>query len=147
MELSRFEAVVFLKNPLHSSHCCSTSFHSFPVILSWLERSFQELSADTKSIDRGQELIELHLSKVGLVFEFSKACSPRPPREIVAHCHYSPARLTVIACSTSGWIPYYYIRLARNPKYLKHIAHSRACFHLAFPSSFPLSFQGATNIW
>jgi len=77
-------------------------FHSFLMIVSRLERSFQDLSDDINSIDRGQGLIEFHLSKVGLLFKFSKAYSPRPPKEIVAHCHYSPARLTVRACSTSG---------------------------------------------
>jgi len=35
--------------------------------------------------------MELHLSEVGLLFKFSKAYSPRPPKEIVAHCHHSPA--------------------------------------------------------
>ncbi len=61
------------------------------MILSWLERSFQDHSEAVKSIDRGQELIEFHLSEVSLLFDFSKAYFPRPPKEIVAHCHYSPA--------------------------------------------------------
>jgi len=60
------------------------------MILLWLERSRYVLSEDIKIADRGQELIELHLSKVDLLFEFSQAYSPRPPKEIVALCHYSP---------------------------------------------------------
>jgi len=69
-------------------------FLLFPAILSQLERALQDLSKDVKSVDRGQELIELHLSKVGLLFNFSLAYSPRPPKEIVAHHHYSPANDT-----------------------------------------------------
>jgi len=99
MELSRFD---LFKSLICSNHCQLTSFHSFPVILSQLERSLQDLSKDIKSVNRGQELIELHLSKVGLPFKFSQAYSPRPPKEIVAHCHYSPAILTVTDCSFSG---------------------------------------------
>jgi len=84
---------VFLKNPLRSNHCRSTSFYYFPVILSRLESALQKLCEDVKSVDREQELIELHLSKVGLLFEFSKAYPPRPPKEIVAHRHYSSAKM------------------------------------------------------
>jgi len=47
------------------------------VILLQLERLIQDLFKDVKSIDRGQELIKLHLSEVGLLFEFSKAYSPK----------------------------------------------------------------------
>jgi len=67
-------------------------FSLFLVILSWLERSHQDLSEDVKSIVRKQELIKLNLSEVGLLLEFSKAYSPRSPKEIVALCHYSPAK-------------------------------------------------------
>jgi len=76
------------------------SFYSFPEILSWLEKALQDLLFENiKRVDRGQELIELHLSKVGLLFKFSQAYSPRPPMEIVALCHYSPAiYLPFIAC-------------------------------------------------
>jgi len=52
---------------------------------------FQHLSGDIKVVDRGQELVKFHLSKVGLFLQVPKAYSPRPPKEIVAHCHYSPA--------------------------------------------------------
>jgi len=63
------------------------------VILSWLERSLQDLFKDIKSIDRRQKLIKFHLSKVGLLFEFSQAYSPRPPKEIVTLHNYSPASI------------------------------------------------------
>jgi len=66
------------------------------MILSQLERLLQDLSEDFKSINRGQELIELLLSKFGLLFEFSKVYSTRPPKEIVALCHYSPANAFVL---------------------------------------------------
>jgi len=58
-----------------------------------LKRALQDLSEYIKSVNRGQEFIELHLSRVGLLFEFSQAYFPRPPKEIVAHCHYSPANM------------------------------------------------------
>jgi len=64
-----------------------------------VRKILQDLSENVKSIDRGQELVKLHLSEVGLLFEFSNAYSTRPPKEIVALCHYSPARLIVTACS------------------------------------------------
>jgi len=67
-------------------------------MFSLLESSLQDLSNNIKSIDRGQELIELHLFEVGLLFKFSQAYSPRPPKEIVTLCHYSPAR----ACNYEG---------------------------------------------
>jgi len=102
MELSRFEVAILLKNPLHSDYYRSSIFHSLPVILSRFERSLQDLSKDIKSVDRGQKHIELHLSKVGLSFEFSQAYSPRPPKEIVAHCHYS-------AAIESGEVPCFHI--------------------------------------
>jgi len=88
----------------------------FPEILSQLERALQDLFEDIQSINRGQELIKLHLSKVGLLFDFSQAYSPRPPKEIVAHHHYSPARLTVTACSTSGWVPFYQCQVGLKPQ-------------------------------
>jgi len=136
-ELSRSEVVVLLKSPLCGYCCCSTSLHSFSsVILSQLESTHQDLSGDVKVVDRGQELVELHLSKVGLLFEFSQAYSPRPPKEIVALCHYSPARLTVTACSTSGWVPLSIVKLVWSPKSQKNIDHLLACFHLVFPSFF-----------
>jgi len=106
-ELSRSEVAVFFKNPLHSNGCHSTSFYSFPVILSQFRRAHQDLIEDIKVVDREQELTDFPLSKVGLFFEFSQAYSPRPPKEIVAHHHYSPARLTVTGCSTSGWLPFF----------------------------------------
>jgi len=116
-------------------------FSLFLVILSWLERSHQDLSEDVKSIVRKQELIKLNLSEVGLLLEFSKAYSPRSPKEVVAHRHYSPARLTVTACSTSGWVHFYYIRLVRNLKCWKNIDHLLACFHFAFPYFFFALFK------
>jgi len=69
------------------------SFYSFSKLLSRLDRVLQDLSKDAKSVNRKQEFIELHLSKVGLFFDFSLAYFPRPPKEIVAHCHYSSAKL------------------------------------------------------
>jgi len=86
------EVAVLFKSPLCGDCCLSTSFHSFPVILSRLESTHQDLSGDVKVVDRGQELVELHLSKVGLFLQAPKAYSPRPPKEIVAHRHYSPAK-------------------------------------------------------
>jgi len=76
-ELSRFEVAVFLKNPVRSNRCRSTSFHYFPVIRLRLERSVQDLSEDVKSVDRGQELIGFHLSEVGQLFEFSQGLLPK----------------------------------------------------------------------
>jgi len=91
VEISISKVAVLLKKSLRSNRCGSTSFYSFPEILSWLERAAQDLFKDVKSIDREQELIEFHLSKVGLFLQVLKAYSPRPPKEIVAHRHYSPA--------------------------------------------------------
>jgi len=73
------------------------------MVFSRLKRSLQDLFEDIKSIDRKQELIELHLSKVSLLFKFFQVYSPRPPKEIVALCHYFPARLAVTAC-TFKWL-------------------------------------------
>jgi len=102
-ELSRSEVAVLLKSPFCGYCCLSTSFHSFSVILSRLDSTHQDLSGAVKVVDGKQEPVELHLSKVSLLFKFSNAYSPRPSKEIVAHCHYSPARLTVTDCF-SQWL-------------------------------------------
>jgi len=94
LELSRSEVAVLPKSHLCGYCCCLASFHSFSVILSRLERAFQDLSEDVKSIDRQQELVKFHLSEVSLFLQAPKAYSPRPPKEIVAHCHYSPAKFS-----------------------------------------------------
>jgi len=60
---------------------------------------------DVKVVDRKQELVELHLSKVGLFLQAPKAYSPRPPKEIVAHRHYSPARPDTKNLPPGGCVP------------------------------------------
>jgi len=148
---------VFLKNPLCSNRRHSTSFYSFPEILSRLERALQDLSKDVKSVDRGQELIELHLSKVGLLFDFSLAYSPRPPKEIVALRHYSSARLTVTACSFNRLTAFcstllISFKAVKGTRYQRCIAHLSVCSHSALQvsrrgSSRALCDNNPTGVW
>jgi len=102
-ELSRSEVVVLLKSP-HCGYCClSTSFHSFSVILSRLERALQDLPKTLKLLIENRNSLSFTCPKLAYFSKFPKAYSPRPPKEIVAHRHYSPARLTVTDCF-SQWL-------------------------------------------
>ena len=103
MEISVSKVAVLLKKPLRSNRSRSTSFYSFPEILSRLERALQDLSRDIRFTDRSPDLIDRRLPEVGLFFDFSLAYPSRPPKEIVAYRHYSPARLTVTDCF-SQWL-------------------------------------------
>ena len=88
------------------------------MILSRLASTHQDLSGNVKVVDREQELVELHLSKFGLFLQVPKAYSPRPPKEIVAHCHYSPARLTVTDCFSQWLVSFLSFPLFRISGYL-----------------------------
>jgi len=104
VEISISKVAVLLKKPLRSNRRRSTSFYSFQEILSRLERALQDLSRDIRFTDRAPpEFIDRRLPEVGLFFDFSLAYPSRPPKEIVAYRHYSPARLTVTDCF-SQWL-------------------------------------------